>query len=137
MKRLKQIECNAVEILQKTREESLSFNDILAKIDIDGTEIIGGELYKCLRKLAKNNFISIKKTLGGAYFFISEDNKKLNIRKVRCPKCRTVKRVHIENQMATHCLNKNCTQPSGRHRIFWLVNIDHWSRGLTRKINIA
>ncbi|MGV8150928.1 MAG: hypothetical protein ACP5NV_04320 [Candidatus Woesearchaeota archaeon] len=129
MDRYKEIDFDVMEAIQCAPGRGLYFVDI-AKINPDTARI-----FRVLKKLKARNFLTETNGINGAYFCIKENNIEMNIRRVQCPICKTVRRTHRTDQVAIHCSNAECKSPSGRHRTFWLVNIDHLRKGSMRRIN--
>ncbi len=129
MNRYKEIEFDIVEAISTAPEKGLHFVDIL-KVCPDAVKA-----YKILKKFVLRNYLTETNEVSGAYFYIKENNLKMKIVRVVCPICKTSRRTHRDDQVAIHCSNPECKTPSGRHRVFWLVNIDHLRKGSVRRIN--
>lgn len=129
MNRYKEIEYDIIEAIKNSPDKGLHFMDIM-KACPDALRA-----HKILRKFISRNHLTELNGPNGAYFCIREANVPMNIRRVMCPACKTVRRTFRDDQIAIHCANKDCKTPSGRHRTFWLVNIDHLKRGEVKRIN--
>jgi len=126
---LKEFDYNILELLQKDTSNELSFTQIVNKIGISATEI-----YKSLDKMRKWNLISLLNK-DYACYKITKENKKVKIRKVMCHACKTIKRIHDENQARTVCINPNCRTPSGKERQFEIIRRDLLKQGIKKRIN--
>jgi len=129
MNRYKEVEFDILEAIQNAPEKGMYFTDIV-KICPDAVKA-----YKILKKFVSRNYLTETNEASGAYFCIKENNQEMKIRMVVCPVCKTIRRTHRDDQVAIHCSNPECKTPSGRHRTFWLVNIDHLRKGSVRRIN--
>ena len=125
-----EVDYDVIEFLKEAGEQGLTFEDIRCKLGKKPRRV-----YRCLLKLRKKNLMTMQKTVGSFFYIISGINETIKLIKVRCPICKTVKRIHKENQTNTSCLNPDCKMKSGAHRSFWLVNSDAWKRGSIIPIN--
>jgi hypothetical protein len=131
MEKLRELDFDVIEAIQSASGQRLYFADV-ASISEDATK-----LHKILEKLIARNYITKGNDINGVYYTITESNTPMNIRKVICPICKTARRTNRLNQLAAYCRNPECKTSTGRRRVFWLVNIDHWNRGEVRRINQA
>lgn len=129
--RLKETDYDIIEVLQKF-PQGLSFADLVNEI---GKEPV--EISERIKKLIKKNFITKQKSINIAFFLISEENKHIKPRRVRCPICFSSRRIHRHDQNQTYCPNRNCKTPRGTQRNFWVLNIDHMIKGKIKHINLA
>lgn len=129
MDKFRELDFDVLEAVQAAPARRLYFADIAA-ISADTKK-----LYGIVEKLVSRNFLTKGHDLAGAFYCMTAQNEPLSIQRVRCPACKSVRRMNRAEQMAAYCRNPECRTPSGRRRVFWLVNIDHWNRGEIRKIN--
>jgi len=127
--RYKEIDLEIMEHIQCSPCKGLYFVD-LANLGYDSVKV-----HKSLKKLISRNFLKESHDFNGANFSITENSREMNVVKVSCPICNTIRRTHRDNQHTIHCLNKECRTPRGTHRNFWLINIDHFRKGDIKRIN--
>jgi hypothetical protein len=131
MDRYKETDFDIMEAIKNSPAKGMYFAD-LAKLRPDTAK-----LHKLLKKWVSRNYLTEQNDFNGVYYCIKETNQEMQLHKVICPICKTVRRTHRDNQHAIHCSNPDCISSSGRHRTFWLVNIDHLRRGAIKRINYS
>jgi Fe2+ or Zn2+ uptake regulation protein len=129
MDRFREREFEVLEAIQKSSDKGLYFEALVRLGNHDALQ-----LYRTLKKFVARNILSERNTPEGAYFYISSTNETIILFRVKCPICNTERRA-TEDQQTVHCANKNCTLPTGKHRNFWLVNVDHFRKGEVIRIN--
>ena len=129
--RLYERDYDVMELLQKS-PDGLTFSE-LQKVAAKDANL----LCIILSKLKSHNFIAQKGSATSGAYFIAEHNEPVKIRKVRCPTCKTPKRVHRLRQHMACCINPNCKNKLGFGKPFCLLGQEELKRGEIRHINVA
>jgi len=116
-----------LELLQVS-PEGLKFGEILER---SGKSVM--EAHKSLTKLESRNYAGLEDNA----YKILESNEKITLWKVRCPICKTVKRIYNETQESTVCKNPECKNGGGFRRQFWIISPYFLEKGITKRINLA
>jgi hypothetical protein len=89
------------------------------------------DVYLSLEKLRKWNHVSLL-SYRYAHYIITDKNDPLLIRKVCCPVCKTIRRIHDEKQGRVKCLNPICRTDKGEPRYFEVISRELLKRGIIK-----
>ncbi|MEA2036487.1 MAG: hypothetical protein U9O94_03200 [Nanoarchaeota archaeon] len=130
MERLKEMDYTILEHIQNAPQGCLKFGEIVDKLLIEPFEV-----YQSLGKLGRQNLI--RKGEEFASYSVTEEFNKMKIRKVRCPKCKTTRRVNNDTQKLAICENLACIKAKGHRTQFYVLSPSAQKKHITKYINLA